>query len=50
MKYKDIEEKWSYYWFQFILNQPDKDWDWIYGISENPNMTREILESNIIKR
>ena len=45
MKYKDLENEWSQQWFQFILDHPDKDWVW-YWISQHPNITWEIIQSN----
>ena len=27
MKYKDLENEWSKYLFQFILDHPDKEWE-----------------------
>ena len=45
MKYKDLENEWSQYWFQFILDNPDKDWDWS-NISHNLNITWEIIQQN----
>ena len=32
MKYKDLDAEWSQYWFQFIIDNLDKDWSW-YDIS-----------------
>ena len=45
MKYKDLEDEWSQQWFQFILDNSDKPWDWNL-LSENPNITWEIIEAN----
>ena len=45
MKYRDIENEWLRKWFQFILDNPDKDWHWFY-LSENPNVTWEIVQNN----
>ena len=45
MKYKDLENEWYYYWFQFILDNPDKPWDWMW-LSCNPNITWEIIQDN----
>ena len=28
MKYTDLENEWLIQWFQFILDNPDKDWCW----------------------
>lgn len=32
-------------WFQFILDHPEKDWDWDF-IQENPNLTWEIIQAH----
>ena len=32
-------------WFQFILDNPEKSWDW-YELSRNPNITWEIVKAN----
>ena len=45
MKYKDLEEEWTQQWFQFILDNLDKPWDWGY-LSKNPNITWEIIQAN----
>ena len=45
MKYKDLEEEWTRQWFQFILDNLDKPWEWHY-LSENPNITWEIIQAN----
>ena len=45
MKYKDLKNEWSNHWFQFILDNPDKDWHW-QDISENPTITWEIIQAN----
>ena len=45
MKYKDLENEWSLRWIQFILDTPDKDWDW-ESISRNPNITWDIIRDN----
>ena len=48
MKYKDLENEWSQYWFQFILDNLDKPWVW-KELSYNPNITWDIIESNLDK-
>jgi len=45
MKYKDLENEWLRKWFQFILDNPDKPWDWMW-LSYNPNVTWEIVQNN----
>ena len=40
-----METNWNKYWFQFISNNMDKDWEWEW-LSENPNITWEIVEAN----
>ena len=43
--YKEFEKKWSIHWFKYILNNPDKPWD--YGLlSMNQNITWEIVQAN----
>ena len=32
-------------WFQYILDNPEKDWDYSF-LSENPNITWEIVKAN----
>ena len=36
-------------WFDYIKENPDKDWDH-RGLSENPNITWEIIQSNPDKK
>ena len=45
MKYKDLENELSIHWFQFIKDNPDKDWSW-GDVSQNPNITRKIIKDN----
>ena len=45
MKYKDLENEWSRKWFQFIKDNPDKEWDWRV-ICWNENLTWEIIRDN----
>ena len=45
MKYSDLESEWSRHWFQFILDNPDKDWCW-RSICCNENLTWEIIRDN----
>ena len=33
-----LEEEWSDHWFQFILEHPEKEWNWEW-ISWNTNIT-----------
>ena len=40
-----METNWNKYWFEFIANNIDKDWDWSW-LSCNPNITWEIVEAN----
>ena len=42
---KTIQHEWHERWWQFILDNPDKDWDWYY-ISENPNITMEFINDH----
>ena len=48
MKYKDLKEEWSLRWFTYILDHPDKDWNW-ERLSRNPNVTWNIIENNLDK-
>jgi hypothetical protein len=48
ISYEKAIAKWSERWFQFILNHPEKDWDW-KELSANPNITLEIIEKYIDK-
>ena len=42
---KYINKEWSQYFFKFILDNHDKDWDW-WSISKNPNITMDIIRDN----
>ena len=42
---KKAERDWSETWFQFILENPDKLWNWCY-LSANPNITWDIVCAN----
>ena len=44
MKYKELDKEWSNHWFQFILDHPDKDWDW-YDLSK-PNISWDIIQAH----
>ena len=50
MKYSDLENEWSKYLFQFILDHPDKDWDWV-EISDNsmPNEKEKWINQQRLK-
>ena len=39
----EIMKEWSAKWFQFILDNPDKPWDWS-KLSRNPNITWDIVQ------
>jgi len=41
----EIMKEWSAKWFQFILDNPDKPWDWD-KLSRNPNVTWDIVQQN----
>ena len=43
--YKQFEKEWSDKWFSFIIDTPDKEWNW-YNISCNPNITWDIIRDN----
>ena len=34
--------------FQFVLDNPDKDWNWVW-LSRNPNITWEFVQKNMDK-
>ena len=40
-----INKEWSNHYFKFILDNPDKDWNWGY-ISYNPNITMDIIREH----
>ena len=40
-----MEKNWNLYFFKFIENHSDKPWSW-NGLSENPNITWDIVEAN----
>ena len=47
MKYSDLDNEWSRKWFQFIFDNPDKEWKWgMFGLSEIPNITWDIIQDN----
>ena len=48
MKYSDLKDEWALHWYQFILNNIDKELDWDY-IAEYPNITWEIIRNNLDK-
>ena len=39
---------WNQYFFNFIVKYSDKHWDW-WSLSENPNITWDIVETNLDK-
>lgn len=43
MEINNRPNSWNEHWFQFILRNPDKPWDWEY-LSSNPNLTMEFVE------
>ena len=40
-----MNKNWNYYYFNFILANPDKPWNW-RQLSRNPNITMEIVSAN----
>ena len=42
---KQFENEWSKLWFSFIIENPDKPWNW-YNLSHNPNITWDIIRDN----
>jgi hypothetical protein len=45
---KKVLCKWSQIYWEFILENEDKELDWL-DISQNPNITMDIIESNPYK-
>jgi hypothetical protein len=45
MEYNNILNKWTKQWFQFILDNPEEEWDYI-ELSTNPNTTLRIIKNN----
>ena len=43
-----MEKNWNQYFFNFISRNIDKHWNWDW-LSENPNVTWEIVEANLDK-
>jgi len=43
MKINNSRNTWNEHWFQFILRNPDKPWDW-YCITNNENVTLELID------
>lgn len=43
--YDLYRNEFSQMWFQFILDNPDKNWDW-FELSANPNITLDIVYGN----
>ena len=43
--YKQFEKEWSEKWFSFIIENPDKPWNW-YNLSQNRNITWDIIQNN----
>ena len=43
--YENFERLWQKHWFQYILDNPDKPWDYTM-LSMNPNITWDIIENN----
>ena len=40
-----MNKNWNHHFFNFILANPDKPWNWTY-VSSNPNITMEIVNAN----
>ena len=45
---KDIERQWVCYFWNFILKNIDKPWNWSL-LSQNPNITMDIVKDNLDK-
>ncbi len=45
MNLKQLENEWRQKWFQYILDHPEKDWDYKF-LSCNPNVTWEMIQAN----
>ena len=43
-----VENEFSKLWWSFIKDNLDKPWNW-KGVSENPNITIEIIKDNLDK-
>ena len=48
-EYKKLEKHWSEYWAQFIIDNPNKLWNWNW-LSGNPNLTWDIVQTNLDKK
>ena len=42
---KKVEKQWAQKYWDFIQENPDKPWNWMY-ISKNPNITWDIIKEN----
>ena len=47
-EYKKLEKHWSEYWAQFIIDNPNKLWNWDL-LSRNPSITWDIVQANLDK-
>ncbi len=43
--YEQFLNEWSHKWFQFIKDNSNKPWDYLW-LSKNPNINWEIVQSN----
>ncbi len=46
--YEEFKEEYCKIWFQYILDHPDKPWEYDM-LSQNPNITWEIVKNNPYK-
>lgn len=44
-QYNKLERLWTNHWFQFICDNSELPWDWIY-VSMNDNITCDIIHNN----
>ena len=42
--YEEIKSEWCFHWFQYILDNKDKDWNYLMLI-QNPNITWDIIQT-----
>ena len=45
MNIVEFEKEWKQKWFQYILDHPEKDWNYAH-LSRNPNVTWEMVQQN----
>ena len=45
LSYSTMDTNWNQYFFNHVEANLDKPWDW-FGLSQNPNITWDIVEAN----